>query len=71
MRVVAGTARGRRLRAPAGGVRPTSDRVREAIFDMLTSLDVVAGAGVFDLFAGTGALGVEAPALSLLHKLEP
>ncbi len=59
--MVAGTARGRRLQAPAGsGVRPTSDRVREAMFDVLTSLGAVEGASVADLFAGTGALGVEA-----------
>jgi 16S rRNA (guanine966-N2)-methyltransferase len=58
---VAGKAKGRRLQAPPGDVlRPTSDRVREAIFDMLTSLDVLGGATVADLFAGTGALGVEA-----------
>ena len=61
MRVVAGTARGRRLQAPPDGeVRPTSDRVREAIFDMLGSLGGVEGATVVDLFAGTGALGLEA-----------
>ncbi len=61
MRVVGGTARGRRLQAPAGsGVRPTSDRVREAMFDMLTSLGAVEGATVVDLFAGSGALGLEA-----------
>jgi 16S rRNA (guanine966-N2)-methyltransferase len=61
MRVVAGTARGRRLAAPPGDrVRPTSDRVREAVFNALTSLDVLAGAEVLDLFAGTGALGIEA-----------
>ena len=61
MRVVAGTARGRRLTAPPGqSIRPTSDRVREAIFDMLQSLGGVEGAAVADLFAGTGALGVEA-----------
>ena len=61
MRVVGGEARGRRLAAPPGrGTRPTSDRVREAIFDMLGSLDAVAGAVVADLFAGSGALGIEA-----------
>ncbi len=61
MRVVAGEAKGRRLRAPAGiGTRPTSDRVREAIFDMLASLDAVEDASVVDLFAGSGALGIEA-----------
>lgn len=61
MRVVAGTARGRRLQGPASSrVRPTSDRVREAIFDVLASVGAVEGTGVADLFAGTGALGVEA-----------
>lgn len=61
MRVVAGVAGGRRLQAPAGRkVRPTSERVREALFNSLGSLDVVVGAGVIDLFAGTGALGIEA-----------
>lgn len=61
MRVVAGSAKGRRLQAPEGrSVRPTGDRVREAVFDMLSSLDVVQGRTVADLFAGTGAMGVEA-----------
>jgi 16S rRNA (guanine966-N2)-methyltransferase len=61
MRVVAGSAKGRRLVAPAGtATRPTSDRVREAIFSMLASLDVLDGAVVVDLFAGSGALGIEA-----------
>lgn len=61
VRVVAGSARGRVLRAPPGrGTRPTSDRVREAVFSMLTSMDAVGGARVFDLFAGSGALGIEA-----------
>jgi 16S rRNA (guanine966-N2)-methyltransferase len=61
MRVVAGLAGGRRLRAPAGRrVRPTSERVREALFNSLGSLDVLPGAAVIDLFAGTGALGIEA-----------
>jgi 16S rRNA (guanine966-N2)-methyltransferase len=61
MRVVGGTARGRRLQAPVGKtVRPTSDRAREAIFNSLTSLGVLDDARVLDLFAGTGALGIEA-----------
>jgi len=61
MRVVAGLAGGRRLRAPAGRrVRPTSERVREALFNALGSLGAVEGATVLDLFAGTGALGIEA-----------
>jgi 16S rRNA (guanine966-N2)-methyltransferase len=57
MRVVAGEYRGRRLSAPSGGVRPTADRVREALFSMLGD---VAGDRVLDLFAGSGALGIEA-----------
>jgi 16S rRNA (guanine966-N2)-methyltransferase len=61
MRVVAGLAGGRQLRAPAGRkIRPTSERVREALFNALGSLDAVDGATVVDLFAGTGALGIEA-----------
>ncbi len=59
MRVIAGRLGGRRLTAPRGRAttRPTSDRVREAIFSMLGGLD---GVEVLDLFAGTGALGIEA-----------
>jgi 16S rRNA (guanine966-N2)-methyltransferase len=61
VRVVAGRARGRLLQAPPGlCTRPTSDRVREAVFDMLSSLDRIEGATVLDLFAGSGALGIEA-----------
>ena len=68
MRVIAGRFRGTRLAAPgtAGGgkahLRPTSDRVREAIFNMLAHGDypAIEGARVLDLFAGTGALGIEA-----------
>ncbi|MEA3057014.1 MAG: hypothetical protein QOD30_2446 [Actinomycetota bacterium] len=61
MRVVAGTAKGRPLVAPPGtDTRPTSDRVREAVFNALGSLDAVVGARVLDLFAGSGALGIEA-----------
>jgi 16S rRNA (guanine966-N2)-methyltransferase len=58
MRVIAGRLGGRRLKAPAGRLtRPTSDRVKEALFAMLADVD---GASVLDLFAGTGALGIEA-----------
>lgn len=61
MRVVAGSARGRRLKSPRGdAIRPTSDRVRESVFNMLESRGLVAGAVAIDLFAGTGALGIEA-----------
>lgn len=59
--MVAGTARGLRLDAPAGeATRPTSDRVRQAVFNALDSLGAVDGARVFDAFAGSGALGIEA-----------
>jgi 16S rRNA (guanine966-N2)-methyltransferase len=58
MRVVAGELRGRRLVAPAGGgTRPTADRVREALFSILGD---VSGLRVLDLYAGSGALGIEA-----------
>ncbi len=61
MRVVAGVAGGRRLLAPPGRrLRPTTDRVREAMFSSLTSIDAIRDARVLDLFAGTGALGIEA-----------
>ena len=61
MRVVSGSARGSKLLAPPGtAVRPTSDRVREAVFNSLGSLGVVLDASVLDLFAGSGALGIEA-----------
>ncbi|MBA2763982.1 MAG: 16S rRNA (guanine(966)-N(2))-methyltransferase RsmD [Thermoleophilaceae bacterium] len=58
MRVVAGKHRGRRLHSPAGATtRPTADRVREAVFSILGPLD---GLNVLDLYAGSGALGIEA-----------
>lgn len=61
VRVIGGMARGRPLRAPrTAAVRPTADRVREAIFDVLGSLGAVEGAVGCDLFAGSGALGIEA-----------
>lgn len=61
MRVVAGTLGGRRLVAPAGeSTRPTTDRVREAIFNALGSAGLLDGALVVDLFAGSGAIGIEA-----------
>jgi 16S rRNA (guanine966-N2)-methyltransferase len=66
MRIVAGAWRGRSLAAPAGSAtRPTADRVRQALFDMLAHApwagrQLVEGARVLDAFAGTGALGLEA-----------
>lgn len=60
-RIIAGAAGGLRLATPAGaGTRPTSDRVREALFSRLEHLDAIAGARVLDLYAGSGALGLEA-----------
>lgn len=64
MRIIAGTAKGRRLAAPARAprskplIRPTADRAREALFSIIGP--AVAGTRVLDLFAGTGALGLEA-----------
>lgn len=65
MRIVGGRLRGRTLAGPKpgiGGIRPTSDRLRESLFNVLAHAydDAVAGARVLDLFAGTGALGFEA-----------
>ncbi len=59
-RIVAGHARGRRLAVPPRGTRPTSDRAREALFSMLEHSGVVVDCAVLDLFAGSGALGLEA-----------
>lgn len=59
MRIIAGTARGRSIQAPAGrNTRPTLDRVRENLFNMLQTR--IGGAVVLDLFAGSGALSLEA-----------
>jgi len=59
MRIIAGAFRGRRLHAPKSNrIRPTIDRVREAVFSMIAQ--EVPGAKVLDLFAGTGAMGLEA-----------
>ncbi|WP_275003024.1 16S rRNA (guanine(966)-N(2))-methyltransferase RsmD [Promicromonospora iranensis] len=59
-RIVAGSVGGRTIAVPAKGTRPTSDRVREAIFSRLEHLGVLDGARVLDLYAGSGALGLEA-----------
>jgi 16S rRNA (guanine966-N2)-methyltransferase len=65
LRIVAGARRNRRLRVPAGPtVRPTSEMVREAIFD---SLGPIGGLAVLDLFAGTGAMGLEALSRGAAH----
>ena len=73
MRIIAGRHRGRRLLAPPGAVtRPTADRVRQALFDMLwhapwAGRAAVDGARVLDAFAGTGALGLEALSRGAVH----
>src|SRR5690349_11316086 len=62
MRIIAGAVGGRLLKAPkSAGTRPTADRVRESIFNILRSQsDAVVGARILDLYAGSGALGLEA-----------
>jgi 16S rRNA (guanine966-N2)-methyltransferase len=66
-RIVGGTAKGRRLAVPARGIRPTSDRAREALFNTLAGLVDVDDARVLDLFAGTGAVGLEALSRGAAH----
>jgi 16S rRNA (guanine(966)-N(2))-methyltransferase RsmD len=66
MRVIAGTHRGRRLRGPQGSlIRPTSDRVREALFSILGNR--LPSGRVLDLYAGTGAIGIEAISRGAAH----
>jgi 16S rRNA (guanine966-N2)-methyltransferase len=73
MRIIAGGYKGKTLQAPAGqATRPTADRVRQTIFDMLlhapwAGRDAVEGALVLDAFAGTGALGLEALSRGAAH----
>src|SRR5579872_4843228 len=73
MRIVAGTWRGRTLVAPPGSAtRPTADRVRQALFDMILHApwggrDAIANVRVLDVFAGTGALGLEALSRGAAH----
>ncbi|BDZ38465.1 methyltransferase [Microbacterium suwonense] len=59
-RIIAGAARGIRIDVPDAGTRPTSDRVRESVFGALESMDALDDARVLDLYAGSGALGLEA-----------
>ena len=70
-RVIAGAARGRRLAVPTGGgTRPTADRAREALFSTLESLlGPWAGRRVLDLYAGSGAVGLEALSRGAAHVL--
>ncbi len=65
MRVAGGELRGRKLKAPRGGdARPTTERVREAVFSILGEID---GARALDLFCGSGALGIEAISRGAAH----
>lgn len=59
-RIIAGSLGGRRITVPPKGTRPTTDRVREALFSRLDHSNVLRGAHVLDLFAGSGGLGLEA-----------
>ena len=59
-RIIGGVVGSLRLKGPAKATRPTSDRVKESVFSILESMDVLDGSVVIDLFAGTGALGLEA-----------
>jgi len=59
-RIIGGIAGSRTLASPAKITRPTSDRIRESIFNRLEALNLISGADVLDLYAGTGALGLEA-----------
>ncbi|HWH98279.1 MAG TPA: 16S rRNA (guanine(966)-N(2))-methyltransferase RsmD [Pseudolysinimonas sp.] len=66
-RIIAGFAGSLRLAVPPAGTRPTSDRVREAIFSALDARGVLPGARVLDLYAGSGALGLEAASRGAAH----
>ena len=66
-RIVAGAAKGRPLAVPPRGTRPTSDRAREALFSTLAGLLDLDGARVLDLYAGTGAVGLEALSRGAAH----
>jgi 16S rRNA (guanine966-N2)-methyltransferase len=68
-RIIAGAAGGRRILVPPKGTRPTSDRVREALFSALDADPGLDGAAVLDLCAGSGALGLEALSRGAVHAL--
>ena len=67
VRIIAGTAGGRVIAAPPAGTRPTSDRVRESLFGILDSRIGLDGLRVLDLYAGSGALGLEAVSRGAVH----
>src|SRR5262245_2498178 len=67
VRIVAGVAGGRRLAVPPRGTRPTPDRGREAVFSALQARRNLEGARVLDLYAGSGALGLEALSRGAAH----
>lgn len=76
MRIITGVAKGAKLKAPKGlDVRPTTDRVKESMFNILANLELptgrnaISGANVLDLFAGTGNLGLEALSRGAAHAL--
>ena len=74
-RIIAGSAKGRRLSVPAKGTRPRSDRVRESLFNTVNSELLAAdeewsSVAVLDLYAGTGALGIEAASRGLYYLLK-
>jgi 16S rRNA (guanine966-N2)-methyltransferase len=66
-RIIAGFAGSLQLAVPRFGTRPTSDRVREAMFSALDARDLIAGARVLDLYSGSGALGLEAASRGAAH----
>jgi 16S rRNA (guanine966-N2)-methyltransferase len=66
-RIIAGWAGSLTIAVPGSGTRPTSDRVREAIFSALEARDAIAGLRVLDLYAGSGALGLEAASRGATH----
>jgi 16S rRNA (guanine966-N2)-methyltransferase len=66
MRVIAGEAKGRRLKAPTSGTRPMADRMREALFSALGDIE---GLEVLDLYAGSGSLGLEALSRGAAHAM--
>lgn len=67
LRIIGGKAKGRLIKVPKGqGIRPTSDRVRESIFNIIP-LSLIRGANVLDLFAGSGAIGLEALSRGAAH----